>query len=275
MPPLGGNQLRTPTTITCAYPVSVSPSSFSTVPCDASCHKQAESQSYFSSALFLDDVNTPMPGVYSQRGIIVRTTSPLDDASDDHVTHHSFHQHTLLQQEYFSSSEASNKPQHPGSTLNSDRNSAGPRRSTQNQHSHTWDWIELFTACPCLPEDTCRSQNIPMENFEDEQRSNIRINPNNSCHDYNQNDQSPRSVACKSIHPIINQPTQQPVATAVATQQQHYQQQHQQQQQRRRRRHHIVYPIAKYPDALNSPSLVEKRRKSLRHYWNFQPVVAA
>lgn len=33
-----------------------------------------------------------------------------------------------------------------------------------------------------------------------------------------------------------------------------------------------VYPIAKYPGRLNSPYLVEKRRKSLRNQLTFQPV---
>ena len=34
----------------------------------------------------------------------------------------------------------------------------------------------------------------------------------------------------------------------------------------------IVYPIAKYPERLNSPLLVEKRRRSLKKHLTFQPV---
>lgn len=35
----------------------------------------------------------------------------------------------------------------------------------------------------------------------------------------------------------------------------------------------IVYPVARYPDRLNSPELVQQRRKSLQHYSTFVPVV--
>jgi len=34
----------------------------------------------------------------------------------------------------------------------------------------------------------------------------------------------------------------------------------------------IVYPIAKYPERLNSPVMVEKRRKSMMKHLTFQPV---
>ena len=34
----------------------------------------------------------------------------------------------------------------------------------------------------------------------------------------------------------------------------------------------IMYPVARYPDRLNSPQLVERRRKSLEHHLTFRPV---
>lgn len=40
----------------------------------------------------------------------------------------------------------------------------------------------------------------------------------------------------------------------------------------RSRENFIIYPIAKYPERLNSPHLVEKRRRSLSKQMTFQPV---